>query len=685
MQIDRKKLILKHNPKLQKVVFQSPLTVGNGSIAFTADVTGMQSLYEEQKNADVPLLTMSDWGWHTTLAEGSKKKFTLDDLVMTEYDCNGRTFRYGVEMKPGNEMVYNWLRKNPHRYNLARIGLLYKGKEITSEQLSGIQQELDLYSGILYSTFIIDNTKVEVTTLVHQERDTLGFRINSEACEDGRLTILMDLPYGSHNITGSIWDAQEKHTTDVLKNKDNVLYLHHQLDEDECYIFLQGDSIIAFEQVASHTFTGKSESSTIQFTLSFSLEEIKKGCHFEECFNTSKERWKRFWEEGGIISFEGSKDSRADELERRIILSLYLSAINSCTTMPPQETGLTVNSWYGKSHLEMYLWHLAYLPLWGRTSLLKRSLGWYKTILENAKENAARNGYKGAKWPKMVGPEGIDCPSTIATLLVWQQPHIIYILELAYLCGEEKSFLEEYWEMVKETAQYMVDFAVYNKETMAYDLVGPLIPAQECHKPEDTKNPTFEIEYWRFGLWIAEKWAERLNKTTPQKWKEVAQNMAKPTVKEGVYLAHENCPKTYEQYAEDHPSMVAALGLLPGDRIDPKIMENTLEKIYDVWQFKSMWGWDFAMMAMTETRLGNPEKALNILLYETEKNAYVESGNNMQVSRSDLPLYLPGNGSLLLAIPIMAAGYSGSNMKHPGFPKNETWQIQYEGIFPFPY
>ena len=34
--------------------------------------------------------------------------------------------------------------------------------------------------------------------------------------------------------------------------------------------------------------------------------------------------------------------------------------------MPPQETGLTCNSWYGKFHLEMHYWHAAHFASWGR-------------------------------------------------------------------------------------------------------------------------------------------------------------------------------------------------------------------------------------------------------------------------------------------------------------------------------
>ena len=71
---------------------------------------------------------------------------------------------------------------------------------------------------------------------------------------------------------------------------------------------------------------------------------------------------------------------------------------------------------------------------------------------------------------------------------------------------------------------------------------------------------------------------------------------------------------------------------------------------------------------MTAVRLGKPELAIDILLKDTYKNVYVASGNNRQISRDDLPLYLPGNGSLLLAAAFMTAGYDGCNKKTPGFP-----------------
>lgn len=681
MPINRKQLVQKHNPLKNALHLNSPLTIGNGSIAFTADITGMQTLYEEQKQAGVPLLTMADWGWHTSPTKDGEE-YTLEQVAMTEYPYCGRTVRYGVEKKTGNENVYDWVRQNPHRYNLVRIGLLYNGKNICAEQLSHIQQELDLYTGVLHSSFLIEGNAVTIDTVCHGTKDTLAFHINSEECCNGNLQIQISLPYGSCDITGSDWNAEDKHTTQILKYSSNELYLLHNIDKDNCYLFVHADTPLTCHNSSRHSFICTGQENELSFSVSLSKDSFSKKHNnsdyaFHTCEQTSKQHWQSFWENGGLISFEGSTDVRAQELERRILLSLYLSAINSCTSMPPQETGLTVNSWYGKAHLEMHLWHSAYLPLWGRGELLKKSLDWYHSILPQALENAKRNGYQGARWPKMVGPEGIDCPSKIAMLLVWQQPHLLYMLELLYQSGEQEEFLHKHWTLVEQTAIFMADFAVYNEQKKVYELIAPLIPAQERHKPMDTLNPVFEVEYWRFGLQLAITWAKRLGKDIPTKWQEVANHMAIPAHENSVYLAHENCPNTYTEYATDHPSMVAAFGLLPGERINKSIMKNTLEKIYSTWNFQSMWGWDFAMMAMTEIRLGNADKAIDILLTDTEKNQYLLNGNNMQVSRSDLPLYMPGNGSLLLAVALMASLNC--------FPKNDTWHVQTEHMHAFPF
>src|SRR5438093_4505743 len=119
------------------------------------------------------------------------------------------------------------------------------------------------------------------------------------------------------------------------------------------------------------------------------------------------------WQSGGAVDLSGSSDPRAVELERRIVLSQYLTAINGAGSTPPQETGLVCNSWHGKFHLEMHWWHAAHFVLWGRPHLFERSLPWYQKILPVAQATARRQRYGGARWPKQVGPDAREAPSKI--------------------------------------------------------------------------------------------------------------------------------------------------------------------------------------------------------------------------------------------------------------------------------
>ena len=81
--------------------------------------------------------------------------------------------------------------------------------------------------------------------------------------------------------------------------------------------------------------------------------------------------WRDYWNSGKFFYHEN------DELMRRVILSQYLLIINDSGYIPPAETGLTCNSWYGKAHLEMHYWHMAWAALWGHPELLERSFDWY--------------------------------------------------------------------------------------------------------------------------------------------------------------------------------------------------------------------------------------------------------------------------------------------------------------------
>ena len=55
--IDRERVVRAFNPHRTATSDETPLQVGNGNLAFGADVTGLQTFR--------PFATMSTWGWHS--------------------------------------------------------------------------------------------------------------------------------------------------------------------------------------------------------------------------------------------------------------------------------------------------------------------------------------------------------------------------------------------------------------------------------------------------------------------------------------------------------------------------------------------------------------------------------------------------------------------------------------------
>jgi hypothetical protein len=188
------------------------------------------------------------------------------------------------------------------------------------------------------------------------------------------------------------------------------------------------------------------------------------------------------------------------------------------------------------------------------------------------------------------------------------------------------------------------------------------------------------LSYWRFGLAIAQQWRERLGMERKPYWDDVLHQLAPLPVHEGVYIGHERCPETFTRYNHDHPSMLACLGVLPGTDVDVPTMRRTFHKVLDEWDLaKRSWGWDYPMIAMTATRLGEADMSIDTLLSPLPQNTFLANGHNR--TRDDLPCYLPANGALLIASAMMACGWKDGPDHHaPGFPQDGGWIVQWEGL-----
>jgi len=685
--IDRFALVSRHNVVLTKPDCLSPLSVGNGKFAFTADVTGLQS-FPEIYEKGIPLTTMSDWGWHTF---ANPEKYSLAETYKF-YDTHGRQVAY-----PSNRQCAAgiWLRENPHRLDLGRVGLKLMRKDGTAiglAELTDIHQKLDLWRGMLTSRFKADGQPVEVQTCCHPEKDMIAVRITSPLIAGGQLQVEVKFPYGSGGWGpgAADWSKPELHQTTVSSPTAGRVDIHRKLDKDEYYVSLVSTPTGAFKEVARHSYSliPASQDGRFEFVCEFSPEPICESLPgVSQGQSICRTYWQKFWSDGGAIDLSGSTDTRAHELERLIIVSQYLTAIQCAGTMPPQEAGLTCNSWHGKFHLEMHGWHGVHFALWGRIGLLERSMSWYSKILPQARQVAREQGYSGARWPKMVGPDGREGPSLIGPFRITQQGNPIYLAELCYRAKPTGETLEKYKEIIFESAEFMRSFMFWDEGRGCYVLGPPLISGAEHSNdhPEKNQNPLVELSYWAYGLEVAQKWQERLGLPREAGWDHILDNLSPLPVEDGVYMDTETVANTFSR--RGRPAMLEALGWMPGTIVDHEIMRRTLHKVMETLKQWDLWGTDGPMIAMTAARLGEPELAIEALLMNIRgpggQELYLANGNSYM--DANLPVYLPANGGLLAAVAMMAAGWDGCpDRDTPGFPDNGRWVVRWECLHKMP-
>ena len=649
--IDRQAVITRNNPKVNSIDSLSSLTVGNGGFAFTADATGLQTFPEHYKNG-VPLGTMSDWGWHS---------FPNTENYRAEEAFDQKMYSIEKFQDERRKAAANYLRANPHRLHLGTIGF-----DIPSPQsVTDTKQELQLWTGLLKSSFAWRDKHYQVETACDPIRDLIAARIQGA----GKIVpILFRFPYptGGHSDDACNWNADDQHSTEIIKAEGQQVLLKRTLDATTYYVAIQWEGKAAFKRLSRNAFRLTPQDKQFAFTCEYRTSAgTIANKDAESVFQASAAYWTSFWQAGGIVDFSRCSDARAKELERRVVLSQYLLAVNCAGNTPPQETGLTYNSWFGKYHLEMIWWHQAQFALWGHPELLERSLDWYYRAEPIARKIAHRQGYEGIRWMKMTDPSAEESPSKTGNYLIWQQPHLIYLTELLRRAGTD---IRRYHPLIEETAEFMLDYARQStrKGATTHALRG-CIPAQETLSAETTIDPPFELAYWQWALKVAGH---------PLQMDTLAH-------KDGLYLAAANATDTYTniKYISDHPAVLGAFGIIPDTGLfDKTIMQQTLNWIWKDWNWDKTWGWDYPMVAMCAARLGDKQKAVDALLMDKRTNTYLVSGHNYQDQR--LRLYLPGNGGLLTAVALMCAGWDGCKEKNPGFPAG--WDVEWEGLLPMP-
>ncbi len=589
----KKSDIIKYNLKFNHIDSKNPVTIGNGDFAITLDQTGTQSLYEIYK--DIPLSTMSNKNW-----------FYKDKKNIKPSYVDGKAY---MLFNLDNDPNYQTNRQYPFKYSFMQILLYDNDKLIDINNIKDVKQELDLYKGIVTSSFNYKEKNNKTTSFIYQDHDEFNFKLQSD-----NLNLALKFNYPSYTKNGYRLDI----LPNVLVKEDRITLLYD--DKNSLSFKLKSSSKY---QIVENTLIF--DDNNVSFSLA--LDEIKEGKLLDE-----------FWKcDNGIIIDN-------EELVKKMVLSKYLLHVNSTGIYPPQESGLTYNCWNSKFHLEMHLIHSLWNIYNNHVGDLVKSFDYYLSIMPSSLKRASLNGYKGLRFPKMTGPDGEDSPSNIGPLLIWQAPHILFMLQEIYYLYNKENIIKKYEPLISGTIDFMISFLTLKDSK--YQMLDPLLEACESIPLDRCQNPSFELEYWRYTLERQPKIDTVLYGHQRYDYLDITSKIITPKEDDGIYLKTYGVIDKYDLY-KDHPTEGFLMSFFKSKIVDKEKMVKTIDYILKNMDLSSYWGWDFPFLGLSLLNCGEIEKSIEVTQLNTINNQYLYNGYNTS-PRDDLKAYLPGNGAFLI-------------------------------------
>lgn len=589
----KKSDIIKYNLKFNHIDSKNPVTIGNGDFAITLDQTGTQSLYETYK--DIPLSTMSNKNW-----------FYKDKKNIKPSYVDGKAY---MLFNLDNDPNYQTNRQYPFKYSFMQILLYDNDKLIDINNIKDVKQELDLYKGIVTSSFNYKEKINKTISFIYQDHDEFNFKLQSD-----NLNLALKFNYPSYTKNGYRLDI----LPNVLVKEDRITLLYD--DKNSLSFKLKSSSKY---QIVENTLIF--DDNNVSFSLA--LDEIKEGKLLDE-----------FWKcDNGIIIDN-------EELVKKMVLSKYLLHVNSTGIYPPQESGLTYNCWNSKFHLEMHLIHSLWNIYNNHVGDLVKSFDYYLSIMPSSLKRASLNGYKGLRFPKMTGPDGEDSPSNIGPLLIWQAPHILFMLQEIYYLYNKENIIKKYEPLISGTIDFMISFLTLKDSK--YQMLDPLLEACESIPLDRCQNPSFELEYWRYTLERQPKIDTVLYGHQRYDYLDITSKIITPKEDDGIYLKTYGVIDKYDLY-KDHPTEGFLMSFFKSKIVDKEKMVKTIDYILKNMDLSSYWGWDFPFLGLSLLNCGEIEKSIEVTQLNTINNQYLYNGYNTS-PRDDLKAYLPGNGAFLI-------------------------------------
>lgn len=692
--IDRAAVVARHAVRNTGINPESALTLGNGDFAVTVDVTGLQGLERIYYDNGLPLETRNTWSWHSFPNPGNLR---FED-TLTAVPFFGRQILYPTQQ---NTPAGRYFRENPQPMPLGQFAFTLHGEPLRTEDIAGVDQTLDLWTGIVTSRLLVRGQPLEVTTAVHGTAAVLAVQARSPLIASGELQVRLRFPYAYRSSIAHkppfIWEQPDRHHSTLTQVAPGHARIAREADGTRYDTELRWTTPAEFAsastpQLASpHDYRLRAtRGDRIAFTAAFADAEHPAPAEtVDSTLASSRQAWRDYWTAGGMVDLSPSTDPRAPEIERRAIQSLYLMRVNYAGSFPPAESGLQHLSWFGKHNSEVYVFHAAQFYQWGHVELLEKGLAWYLKQLPKGIAQAKAEGFDGVRWPKMSGLDGRPTPGGINPYIIWNQPNPIYLAELVYRAKPTEETLRRYGDLVAESAKFLASFARRDSDTGVYHLGPPLKNVSESTSVELVRDPTFELAFWHYGLQVAQQWRQRQGVAPDPLWADVIDHLAPLPQQDGKYLEIDGIRDLFGPGKRGAPSsMLLALGYLPAtSKVDIETVRRTFHAVHEQRGADGGWvSWQMGQGALTAARLGEPERAVAILANTAPAARFMPSGYSRRPRDPEGAVaYLPTNSAYLMALGLMAGGWDGAPAgPAPGFPKDGAWTVRAEGLWPLP-
>lgn len=222
---------------------------------------------------------------------------------------------------------------------------------MTEDDLLDKSQDLDLWTGTILSTFKYMESKVAVKVVSHPGEPMVGIEIKSDLLVSGNLGVFFDFPYSDTNKFDApyvgVWNETSENTVHS-QTHGNAVVFNHTLDSNVNLVTAKwdGKGVISGPLAMTNKFVlTPSGSDTIHLvavfpdkydpSTKFHFDDVPS---FQKIVAKSESWWSEYWTSGSFIDLSATKNSSAQELQRRIILSQYLVAVNEASENPPQGT-----------------------------------------------------------------------------------------------------------------------------------------------------------------------------------------------------------------------------------------------------------------------------------------------------------------------------------------------------------